>query len=538
MYAEQNLIMMRNVQPTTALPVTRNMPYYSASVPSRNQPRNMTGIYLGLEGNVNPPLNRGTTFVRTRKGVSQKIRTPAEDRRYKMVDMLRIKEETKGFKGKALKKRQPSAEVYESENVSPRCSHPQQLKHRKWGPAKSADPRHFEDVIRTNPRQYTGIINNGVTRSENLTGLMSFADEYGWDFTNMPVPDALVEEIQRVAKTREDLQGLEDCFKKVCKGNAESIHSLLPLRKPPLVRPGSYTPGTYSTGFTVRSYRNPNKAEILADFEAQPDYVRPKTVPATGVSNSRQPFVPAPYFFKHFNRVNTASSSKKRTSPSSQFEAEIGNSVNPDKIHGVPGSGGITKSLRNSKSTAWGEPDMIRIRKGSPRNDSPMKDFDRGTTRYDNSVNSTAPLEIRAEGFQLNTEEKTAQNTDRSNSETRNTVRSDSHTGRSSKRPGDTNNKQEDNLNLEVVGQGNSSMEQEVDRTIRLDLETEDGKKQEIFIDDKDTTNDRVTQRRASEAKIASMQEDAKQRKKELEQILDEHQMIVKDIVRQSSHES
>lgn len=32
--------------------------------------------------------------------------------------------------------------------------------------------------------------------------------------------------------------------------------------------------------------------------------------------------------------------------------------------------------------------------------------------------------------------------------------------------------------------------------------------------------------------------EDAKQRKRELEQILDEHQEIVKDIVRQSSHES
>lgn len=39
-------------------------------------------MILFQEGNVNPPLNRGTTFVRTRKGVSQKIRTPAEDRRY------------------------------------------------------------------------------------------------------------------------------------------------------------------------------------------------------------------------------------------------------------------------------------------------------------------------------------------------------------------------------------------------------------------------------------------------------------------------
>ena len=41
-------IMRSGIQPTSALPVTRNMPYHTASVPSRNQPRNMTGIYLGL----------------------------------------------------------------------------------------------------------------------------------------------------------------------------------------------------------------------------------------------------------------------------------------------------------------------------------------------------------------------------------------------------------------------------------------------------------------------------------------------------------
>ena len=40
--------MIRTIQPASALPVTRNMPYHTASVPSRNQPRNMTGIYLGL----------------------------------------------------------------------------------------------------------------------------------------------------------------------------------------------------------------------------------------------------------------------------------------------------------------------------------------------------------------------------------------------------------------------------------------------------------------------------------------------------------
>jgi hypothetical protein len=70
---------------------------------------------------------------------------------------------------------------------------------------------------RRNPRNYTGIINNGVTRSENLTGVMSFADHFGWDISNMPLSDALVEEVQRMANERNDLGGIEECFKKVCK---------------------------------------------------------------------------------------------------------------------------------------------------------------------------------------------------------------------------------------------------------------------------------------------------------------------------------
>lgn len=96
--------MIRSVQPTSALPVTRNMPYHTASVPSRNQPRNMTGIYLGLEGNIKPPQNRTLIqFAKCRAGMSPKIRTTAEDRRYKKVELLRIKEETRGFKGQTVK---------------------------------------------------------------------------------------------------------------------------------------------------------------------------------------------------------------------------------------------------------------------------------------------------------------------------------------------------------------------------------------------------------------------------------------------------
>lgn len=73
--------------------------------------------------------------------------------------------------------------------------------------------------------------------------------------------------------------------------------------------------------YICRSYRNPNPAEILADFESAPPPSRPKTVPAVSINQQRQPFVPAPYFYRHTNKPATAgANTKKRNSPSSLFE--------------------------------------------------------------------------------------------------------------------------------------------------------------------------------------------------------------------------
>ncbi|XP_052230882.1 uncharacterized protein LOC127844567 isoform X2 [Dreissena polymorpha] len=526
MFSEE---LLRSLQPASVLPVTRNMPYTSASVPSRNQPRNMTGIYLGLEGNINPPPNKGMGSVKVRKGTSSKTRTTSEDRRYKIVEALRIKEDCRGFRGNPLKgpdnflKKVPASTPTNDEENAP----PRQQQYRKWGPAKSADPKHFEDVIRQNPRHFTSIINNGVTRSENLTGMMSFAEQYGWDLTNTPLTDTIIDEVQKMTSIRDDLTGLEECFKKVCKGNPDSLHSLLPLRKA-IARPGSYT-----TGFTVRSYRNPNQAEILANFEVTGGHKRPKTVPAN-LGFQRQPLVPAPYFFKHFNKPMTAGSSKKHASPGSQFDETL--NMNGEKIVGVAGSGAVSRSLRVAgprSTTAWSEDDAVRIRRiqvslhGTPRNDTPLKDSDRShnvsSPRHVNSVTVGGPLELRAEGYQVGTGEDRNRNQPAHNTEA--TVnQSGPSTGRSARIT--TNSPVMDAPQKGVVGNG----------MIRLDLETEDGKKQEIYIDDADSACD-LEKLKESEARVASLQEDAKQRKRELEQILVEHQEIVKKIVRQTSHE-
>lgn len=269
--------MRSGIQPTSALPVTRNMPYHTASVPSRNQPRNMTGIYLGLEGNIKPPMNRTIIpFAKSRAGMSPKVRTTAEDRRYKKVELLRIKEETRGFRGQTVKNplfysflRHRQQEDQMKENIKPKSGTA-----RQWGPAKSANPTKFEDRIRQNPRNYTHVLNNGISRSENLQGFMSYDEHYSnyytYELGNMLLPNALIEEVERIAKEREDLMGLEECYKKVCKGSSESLQSLLPLRK------GSARADNYATGFTVRSYRNPNKAELLADFDVQPVTTHPQ----------------------------------------------------------------------------------------------------------------------------------------------------------------------------------------------------------------------------------------------------------------------
>lgn len=72
---------------------------------------------------------------------------------------------------------------------------------------------------RQNPRNYTHVVNNGFSRSENLQGFLSFDEHYNYtyDMANVLLPNALIEEVARITKEREDLLGLEECYKKVCK---------------------------------------------------------------------------------------------------------------------------------------------------------------------------------------------------------------------------------------------------------------------------------------------------------------------------------
>ena len=70
-----------------------------------------------------------------------------------------------------------------------------------------------------------------------------------------------------------------------------------------------------------RSYRNPNQAEIMANFTpaGNASSTRPKTVPAEAIHS--RPIVPSPYFFRHYpyNKNNSSASAKSLQSAPSQF---------------------------------------------------------------------------------------------------------------------------------------------------------------------------------------------------------------------------
>lgn len=102
------------------------------------------------------------------------------------------------------------------------------------------------------------------------------------------------------------------------------------------------------------------------------------------------------------------------------------------------------------------------------------RQYNASTPRHDITVTGTGPLEIRAEGFALGTSEDRSPLTDRTTNQEHNSAQqSQGNTARNT------------NSGDKMGTRGAVTLQDGTDTTIRLDLETEDGKKQEIFIDDK-----------------------------------------------------
>lgn len=308
----------------------------------------MTGIYLGLEGNSKPPRSKSAIPPLARgRGMSSRIRTPAEDRRYKMVEYLRIKEEKRGFTGGAIRGCKSASAA------GPDCSSREQFRDtptpglsvtkRRWGPGKRIDPSNVDDLIRPNPRNFTTVANSGVTRSEKLVGWMPMGHDIYSVVPAETVTEEVFEEVQKIANNSDDLAGLEDCYKRICKGNVESLYGLLPNR-----RANQFN--RRDIGFTVRSYRNPGKAEILAEFPDPMNHGRPKTVPI------QRPLVPNPYFFQHSGLTTVSPFKHNIHNRQHARAAALGQFDNPPdyivvpRILAAPGAGGISKTLQYGAS--------------------------------------------------------------------------------------------------------------------------------------------------------------------------------------------
>ncbi|XP_055995198.1 uncharacterized protein LOC125650529 isoform X6 [Ostrea edulis] len=480
--------MMRGLHPSNAgeLPMTRNMPFSTKTMPSKFHNRNMTGIYLGLEGNIKPPGGRtpNVPVIARGRGMSQRIRTPTEQRRYKMVEQLRIKEEKRGFVGQTLKSGKRSQSAYDPEERRKAVGAPESLPlgdmsprtagARKWGPGKTADRNHFYDLIKTNPRNYTVVVNNGVTRSENLSGLMSFSMEQPDSIPQMV--DTLAEEVNRISAKEEEALGLEECFKKVCKGNVESLQSLFPYKKN---HPGiQREPSQFSTGFTVRSYRNPNQAEIMANFSEG----QLSSVPATS------------------------------------------------RMAALPGAGALTRSLK-SRSAAWSESDFKLHGKlhGTPREVLPrpdeigvMESVVKGATIKRNT-SSKGGKQVQI-SMKLSTGQDSGNSPDQTNPTNKmmDTV----------EKPSSSNKK--DGFEIEVADEHGKAGQVEIDSP-EEELQEPTPIKGNVR---KTSISEKVEKTRLSQAYIETIKENAEKRKKQFEQMLDEHAEIVQEIGRAGSRES
>jgi len=264
----------------------------------------------------------------------------------RMVELLRSKEERRGFQGTALKgkKQRPN---------SPECGR------REHGPVASEQPMSPEEIAiweitRQTTRNYTPTTNSGVTRLENLRNAPGCGGQEAVPIipeVDAPPPanrSGMAREVHRAVMTKKELVGLVECYRKVCKSNINSLQTLLPQRSP---GEGGRRSDQYRyTGFTVKSYRNPNQAEIIADFPHNSP--RPQTVIG---SNSQRPFVPSPYFFKGYNPPKTAQGNYSQGSggcgPGKYNQAMYSSNDEPLRPYSPPPLEQYLKSLRATIST-------------------------------------------------------------------------------------------------------------------------------------------------------------------------------------------
>ncbi|CAL1534988.1 unnamed protein product [Lymnaea stagnalis] len=501
---------------SAGLPLTRNMPFTSASMPHRTN--NMTGIYLALGSNSRspgtksaiPPLIRG-------RGTAYKVRTPVEDRRYKMVEYLRIKEEKRGFTGGVVRNIKSAAITSNQNKENPQDNY--RIPKRRWGPGKRIDPSNIDDLIRPNSRNYTTVSNSGVTRSEKLIDSMLTS----YEVTTYLLPRGL-EGHQLMIPASEELKDLEDCYRRICKNGEGSLFSLFSNRR------SHQNSRRENSGFIVRSYINPHQAEICADF---PEPRRAQT----GAS---------PRSLQTYRHVPDPHSSAAKHDPG-QFDDSCEHLVVP-RLVAAPGAVGSSLFYKISPNIGGFHP-----QRGSSQLLAD-KDYMSSTPHTTRSADGSAEASVSPKS-------PTIEATSRIEPGEGELTRESS--GDCLK---DRQNLSEDNMNqVMIVGDGLSGNLDVRPRPrlttsnsgadIMLGLETDDGKSAEVEIDSlesdelqpeeipkgrvrKTSIVEKLSKSKESELIALSIMESAGQRQREFEKLISEHQELVQEISRTPSAEN
>ncbi|XP_078674322.1 uncharacterized protein LOC144912664 isoform X2 [Branchiostoma floridae x Branchiostoma belcheri] len=256
--------------------------------------RNMTGIYLGMDGKSSPPQEGGGqprhSIPPLARGRGIRVKTPVEHQRYKKVEMFRAREESRGFPAKQpIKRAKYSRRPRQTDETS------------YSGSGRPVSPSEFKNITKKTWRNYTQILNNGMQRLEYLNLDVNNPNKIHAEPrvvrreppTQPSTPaeehvseDHLYDEIRRVV-TLSDYQS-----------NPQALHGLLPHRRAH-THHGTRRPRFLTTPLTIKSLRNPERPTEIVQF-AEVD--RPRSTP------NPRPLLPTPYFYSVTTKPKARSS--------------------------------------------------------------------------------------------------------------------------------------------------------------------------------------------------------------------------------------
>ncbi|CAH1263954.1 Hypp2806 [Branchiostoma lanceolatum] len=278
----------------------------------KNSTRNMTGIYLGMDGKSSPPQEGGTggqprhSIPPLARGRGIRVKTPVEHQRYKKVEMFRAREESRGFPAK-----QPIKRVKYSRR-------PRQTEETSSYPGQPVSPGEFKSITKKTWRNYTQILNNGMQRLEYLNLDVNNPNkihaeprvvkreptsQHGHAPEDPVSEENLYDEIRRVVTLSE------------YQSNPQALHGLLPQRRAH-THHGTRRPKFLTTPLTIKSLRNPERPTEIVQF-AEVD--RPRSTP------NPRPLLPTPYFYS----VNKALKARSSLGPRKLGQPEEKRSMIP-----------------------------------------------------------------------------------------------------------------------------------------------------------------------------------------------------------------